>query len=79
MVTARSLFLAPGEYDITVTAVGVVGPLDFWIRGAVETDPIGPRPGNTALAPKYPNPAKPGTFLYPGNTVTTNSYLIAKA
>ncbi|HVK11615.1 MAG TPA: matrixin family metalloprotease [Gemmataceae bacterium] len=76
--TARSLFLAPGEYDITVAAVGAAGPLDFRLRGAVETDPIGPRPGNTALEPTYPNPSEPGTYLYPNNQVSATSYVIVE-
>jgi hypothetical protein len=77
-VTARSLFLAPGEYDIVLTPVGADGPLDFRLRGAVETDPLGPQPGNSALAPKYADPTTPGQYVYPGNVVSLATYLFIR-
>lgn len=39
------------------------------------TDPLGPRPDNTALAPKYQDPTNPGGYLYPDGTASVIPYL----
>lgn len=75
--TARSVFLAPGEYDVTIAVVGSAEPLGFRLRGAVETDPLGPRPGNTPLAPKYQDPTKPGRYSYPGGVLSFDTFLFS--
>jgi predicted Zn-dependent protease len=74
-VSGLSAFLAPGEYTVTVTSVGTADPVGYRIRGAVQTDPIGPQPSGSQLAPTYPNPTNPNQFLYPGNIVSPDPYL----
>jgi predicted Zn-dependent protease len=74
-VSGLSALLAPGEYTVEVSAIGSSGPIGFSIAGTVVTDPLGPRPGNTTLAPKYQDPSKPGGYLYPGGLTSVNPYL----
>lgn len=74
-VSGLSTFLPPGEYTVEFTSVGTAQPVGFTVRGDVQTDPIGPQPGGTALSPKYPDPNNPGGFLYPTGTATLTPYL----
>lgn len=74
-LTGLSTFLAPGEYNVEVTSVGSITPVGFAVAGSVVTDPLGPQPGNTALAPTYPDPNNPGGYLYPGGIASTTPFL----
>jgi hypothetical protein len=74
-VSGLSAFLSPGEYTVHVTSVGTVDPVAYFIRGAVQTDPIGPQPGDSQLAPIYQDPVSPGQYLYPGNVRSPDPYL----
>ncbi len=74
-VSGLSAFLPPGEYTVHITSVGSAQPAGYSIRGAVQTDPIGPQPGNSLLAPTYPNPNNPNGFLYPNGTATLDPFL----
>jgi hypothetical protein len=73
-LTALSTFLAPGEYTVLVTAVGTSDPVAFRVRGAVDSDPIGPQPSGSALAPQYEDPTKPGQYVYPDGQVSLNPF-----
>lgn len=70
-----SALLTPGEYTVRFTAVNATGPVAFTLRGAGLTDPIGPVPSNSTLAPQYTVADTPGLFQYPVGTVTTAPYL----
>jgi hypothetical protein len=74
-VSGLSTFLAPGEYRVRMSAIGTSGPVSFTLRGAVQTDPIGPQPADSTLAPIYQNPTSPGQYLYPDGTVSFDPYL----
>jgi predicted Zn-dependent protease len=73
-LSGLSTFLPPGEYTVRVTSVGTVDPVAYLIRGAVQTDPIGPQPGNSQLAPIYQDPIDPSQYLYPGNVRSPDPY-----
>jgi len=72
-VSGMTGLLAPGEYNLTVSAVGSTSPIGFTLRGSVITDPIGPQLGDSATAPQYQNPN--GSYTYPPGTTTAASYL----
>jgi hypothetical protein len=74
-LTDLSTFVAPGEYNVQVTSVGSTSPVGFAVAGSVVTDPLGPQPDSTALAPTYPDPKNPGGYLYPGGIASTTPYL----
>jgi hypothetical protein len=74
-VSGVTAFLTPGEYHLRMTVVAGSGPVAFSIRGNVITDPIGPQPADSTLAPQYQNPQDPSTYLYPPGTVSLDPYL----
>jgi hypothetical protein len=74
-ISGLSAFLAPGEYTVVVTSVGVADPVSFSLNGDVVSDPMGPRPADTKLAPLYPDPSNPGGYLYPNGTPTLIPFL----
>ncbi|HEX3150088.1 MAG TPA: matrixin family metalloprotease [Gemmataceae bacterium] len=74
-ISGLSAFLAPGEYTVAVTSVGAADPVTFALKGDVVSDPMGPRPDNTKLAPLYPDPNNPGGYLYPNGTPTLIPFL----
>jgi len=74
-VTAPTPLLAPGHYRLRITATGPAGAVQFALAGNVITDPIGPRPVNSATAPQYQSPTDPNSFLYPDGTQTTDPFL----
>jgi hypothetical protein len=74
-VSGVTAFLAPGEYHLRMTVVAGSGPVAFSIRGNVITDPIGPQPADSTLAPQYQNPQDPSTYLYPPGTVSLDPFL----
>jgi hypothetical protein len=76
-LTAQSTFLAPGEYTVVVRSVGSTDPVAFRVRGAVESDPIGPQASTSALAPQYQDPTKPGQYSYPNGQVSLIPFLWA--
>jgi hypothetical protein len=74
-VTSTTVLLPPGQYSLRVATTGPAGAVQFRIDGGVITDPIGPRPANSATAPQYQDPAQPTAFLYPDGTHTTDPFL----
>ncbi len=72
-VSGVTPLLAPGEYRLTVSAVGSTSPVGFTLRGGVITDPIGPQLADSATAPQYQTPG--GGYTYPPGTSTPTSYL----
>jgi len=73
-VSGLSAFLPPGEYTVRVTSVGSTDQVEYFVRGAVMTDPIGPQPGNSQLGPIYQDPNNPGGYLYPGDVKSPDPY-----
>jgi Matrixin len=71
--TGLAAFLAPGEYDVQITTTSAV-PLPFSLKGATESDPIGPQPSNSTLKPIYLDPTTPGRYLYPGNLASFDPF-----
>lgn len=69
-----STFLSPGEYQVTITATG---DASYRLRGAVQSDPLGPRPSDSTLAPIYVNPSDPKSYLYPNGQVRLDPFLLA--
>jgi Matrixin len=74
-VSGVTAFLAPGEYHVRMTVVAGSGPVTFSVSGNSITDPIGPQPADSTLAPQYQNLLDPNSFLYPNGTVTTDPFL----
>ena len=74
-ISGISSFLPPGAYSISIVALAATGPVTYSLRGAVASDPIGPQPSTSTLAPKYANPANPKNFLYPNGQVSFDPYL----
>ncbi len=76
-VSDRSLFLPPGAYTVTYSAVGTppTASLGYTLRGKALSDPIGPVRGDTTLTGQYQSATSPGVFVYPGNTTSTTPYL----
>lgn len=77
-VSASAVFLTPGEYHVSFTAIGAIpgAPLSFLLAGDAVTDPIGPTVFDPTLKPVYTNPTTPNVFTYPGNITTTIPWLI---
>lgn len=77
-ITATTPLIAPGEYTLAMSITGPAGPVEFTLSGGVITDPIGPRPVNSATAPQYTDPNQEGTYSYPtspSSTQTSDPYL----
>jgi matrixin len=77
-MTASTILLPPGKYTLRATAQGQAGLVEFGVNGSVITDPIGPRPVNSATAAQYLDPVLTGTYQYPTSptpTQTTDPYL----
>lgn len=70
-VSAGSVLLTPGAYTVLFEIDNPNGaPLTYRLRGSSTTDPIGPVPLDPTAAPQYTSPLYPGTFLYPGFSIT---------
>jgi hypothetical protein len=77
-VGGTALFLAPGQYTITFTAIASAGsPLTYELYGTTLSDPIGPVLNDPTLKPMYVNPADPTSYYYPNNAVSKVAYLLA--
>jgi hypothetical protein len=72
-----TVLLAPGQYSIAFSgpATGITQPLDFRVRLAALSDPIGPQVYDSTNVPLYQYPVNPLLFLYPTGTITQNYYL----
>jgi hypothetical protein len=74
-VSGAALFLTPGAYTVSFTAVG--SPLAFGLLGDGISDPIGPVLTDPTLSPDYTAPGLPGWFLYPDGTMSNVPYLFS--
>ena len=72
-ITATTPLIAPGEYTLAMSIIGPTGPVQFALEGGVLTDPIGPRPVNSSLAPQYTDPNQALTYVYPTSPDTTQT------
>jgi hypothetical protein len=79
-VSGAALFLAPGQYTITFTAITPAGAappsLTYQLAGTTLSDPIGPAISDPTLKPVYVSPSDPGSYTYPNGVVTHSPYLI---
>lgn len=76
-VSGPSVFLAPGAYTVTFTALGPppIPNLSYRLRGKGLGDPIGPALEDPTLRPMYESPFDPLLFIYPGDIHTPSQYL----
>jgi hypothetical protein len=74
---SAAVLLAPGQYSVSFTgpATGITQPLNFTVRLAPLSDPIGPQIYDPTSAPLYQSPTNPREFLYPVGVVTENFFL----
>jgi hypothetical protein len=79
-VSANSLFLKPGAYTFSFTALapagGPIPAMSYNLSGESLSDPIGAVLNDPTQTPVYTSPTMPGVFLYPDGTKTTNPFLI---
>jgi hypothetical protein len=77
-VTAPSVLLKPGEYNVQFAALGDLSvPLAFALAGDRIGDPVGPVVDDPTLEPIYRDPIDPTLFLYPGGVSSVNPFLWA--
>jgi Matrixin len=75
VVSGPGLLLTPGEYHVTFRAANATGALQFSLRGAALSDPIGPAAQDVTMAPRYVDPQDQSRFSYPGDIVTDSPFL----
>ncbi len=77
-VSDRSLFLAPGAYQVRFRSEATTGYtppiLRYTLRGTRLTDPTGPGIFDPTLRPLYTSPGSPTVYTYPGGIRTTTPY-----
>jgi hypothetical protein len=76
-VGGPGVLFRPGEYSVAVEAVrpaGSTGAVGVTVRGSRSTDPIGAVTSDPTFQPTYQHPTQPGTYLYPGNSVSLNPF-----
>jgi hypothetical protein len=79
-VSAASVLLAAGQYQVNISVVsagGAVLPLiSYRLRGANLSDPIGPVADDPVVEPVYQCPDNPAVYCYcyPDGTVSSNPY-----
>jgi hypothetical protein len=80
-VSSAALFLTPGAYTLSFTALAPAGSpvptLSYNLSGDSISDPIGAVINDPTLTPIYTSPTTPGGFLYPNGTQTPSPFLIA--
>jgi Matrixin len=79
-VSSNALFLKPGAYTLSFTALapagGPIPAMSYNLSGESLSDPIGAVLNDPTQTPVYTSPTLPGVFLYPDGTKTTNPFLI---
>jgi Matrixin len=79
-VSAASVLLTPGQYQLIISAVSASGalvpPVNYRLRGANLSDPIGPVADDPVVQPVYQCPENPAVYCYcyPDGTTSTNPY-----
>jgi hypothetical protein len=72
-------FLIPGTYTASLAAASPSGslltPLQYDLRGAQLSDPIGPALDDPTLNPIFLSPSDPWVYLYPGDITSRNPFL----
>jgi hypothetical protein len=72
-----SVFLTTGPYSVQFTLIDPTGsssPVNFWLRGEVFSDPIGPGIINPGVTPLYKLPYPSNLYKYPNGVVTPLTY-----
>jgi hypothetical protein len=76
---STDVFLVPGAYTIEFTTQApcdsLVPPMQYDVRGAELSDPIGPALNDPTLSPMYQSPGDPWVYIYPDGTVSRNPFL----
>lgn len=78
------VLLPAGEYKVVVSVASKKGQsaptVQYWLFGAVSSDPIGPTaPGTSTLPTSPPPPPPPPPYIYTGTTTTTTVGYVYKS
>jgi hypothetical protein len=69
-VSGSSVLLRPGAHTVHFDIDNPNGrPLAYRLAGGSESDPVGPVPSDSTLAPQYTSPENPGMHISPGFVV----------